>query len=100
MRPAVDPNYTEAAGVQDYLLSRAAIAPMDVRIEAVMYAQNGSLFGIPGSPMNTEPKDTRDAAFTMAANNGLPAGTIRPPAATSNFYPVFCEPYDCRNTLA
>src|SRR5207245_242437 len=76
--PAVDQAFVEVAGVQDYLLSRAAVAPMDVRIEAVMYAQHGSFFVIPGYPLNTDPSDTRDAALRRAQNAvpPYPAGTM------------------------
>ena len=40
------------------LLGRVAILPMDIRIEAVLYAQNKSFFVIPGEWFNTSGLDT------------------------------------------
>lgn len=42
----------------DYLLSRVAAQPSDVRIEALLYAQNGSFFIIPGEWFNPDSEDT------------------------------------------
>ncbi len=53
------------------LIARSAIAPFDIRIEAVIYAENGSFFVIPGQWFNTNPEDTR-AAFEQ---NYTPADT-------------------------
>src|SRR5690606_36193288 len=36
------------ATTNDYVLRRAAITPHDIRIEAAIYAENGSFFVIPG----------------------------------------------------
>lgn len=44
---------------KNVLIARTAITPFDVRIEAVMYAENGSFFVIPGQWFNTNPEDTR-----------------------------------------
>ena len=40
---AVDQNFTQSAGTQDYLFSRAQVVPSDARVEALIYAQNVSL---------------------------------------------------------
>lgn len=53
---------------QNYLLSKFAVTPYDVRIEALCYAQEGSFFIIPGPAFNTNPNDSREA-FTFALNN-------------------------------
>lgn len=99
IRPAVDPNFAQNTPVQPYLFSRAAIEPMDVRIEAVVYAENGSFFVIPGYSLNTDPSDTRDAALRRAQAAGLAQGKMLRPAGISDRYPFYGEPYDCRITI-
>lgn len=42
---------------QDYYVSRVAVLPMDVKIEAILYAQNNSFFIIPGEWFNPDPED-------------------------------------------
>ena len=49
------------AASQPIQVARVAVVPYDVRIEAVMYAENGSFFVIPGNWFNVNPEDTRDA---------------------------------------
>lgn len=51
----------------DYLLARAAMVPADVRIEASVYAEDGSFFVIPGPPFNPNPNDRREV-FEAAVN--------------------------------
>jgi len=53
-----DPTITKV----NYLLSRAAIQPCDITIEALMYAQNGSFFIIPGEWFNPDTNDTNAAS--------------------------------------
>jgi hypothetical protein len=56
---------------KNVLLARTAITPADIRIEAVIYAQNGSFFVIPGQWFNTNPDDLRasfEASYTPADN--------------------------------
>lgn len=55
------------AATADYLLGRAAIVPMDVRIEASIYAEEGSFFVIPGPSYNSNPNDRRDAYLAQVA---------------------------------
>lgn len=50
--------YDRPGSTSDYLLSRLGIAPLDVRVEALMYAQDGSFFIIPGPWLNANPNDT------------------------------------------
>ncbi|NLI01534.1 MAG: hypothetical protein GX446_18815 [Chthonomonadales bacterium] len=97
IRPAVDANFAAQTGTQDYLFSRAAVVPMDVRIEAVMYAQNGSFFVIPGYPFNVDPSDTRDAAVRRHGGSG--SGTMLRPQGTADEFPFYGEPIDCRITI-
>lgn len=44
---------------KNFLAARTAIAPFDVRIEAAMFAEEGSFFVIPGNWFNTNSDDTR-----------------------------------------
>jgi len=105
LRPAaIDPTQAPQPFIyQDpptsYGFDRAAIVPMDVRIEAVIYAQDGSFFVIPGYSLNTDPSDTRDAALRRAQEQGAPPGTMIRPPGTSHFYPFYGEPIDCRITV-
>jgi len=50
-------------GLTPAWISKVAVAPLDVRIEAAMYAMNGSFFIIPGVPFNNDPVDSRAAYF-------------------------------------
>ncbi|MBS1727464.1 MAG: hypothetical protein JST51_12140 [Armatimonadetes bacterium] len=49
---------TQASG--NYLLARAAAVPLDVKIEASIFAEEGSFFVIPGDWYNMDPNDRRD----------------------------------------
>ncbi len=50
---------TQASG--NYQLARAAAVPMDIKIEASVYAEEGSFFVIPGDWFNMNSSDRRDA---------------------------------------
>jgi len=52
-------NAVGGGATKNWLVSRTAVAPFDVRIEACLYAQEGSFFVIPGNWFNTNPLDTR-----------------------------------------
>jgi hypothetical protein len=56
---------TQASG--SYLLSRAAAVPMDIKIEASIFAEEGSFFVIPGDWFNMNVNDRRDAYETRVA---------------------------------
>ncbi|MGE3127407.1 MAG: hypothetical protein AB7F50_03775 [Fimbriimonadaceae bacterium] len=45
--------------LKNFLAARTAIAPFDVRIEAAMFAEEGSFFVIPGHWFNNNVQDTR-----------------------------------------
>jgi hypothetical protein len=97
--PAVDPNFTQTVGSQDYLLGRAAVVPSDVRIEALMYAQEGTFFIIPGVPFNEDTSDTAETAIERAIQLGLPAGSMVRPSGVDHRVPFYREPIDCRITI-
>lgn len=52
----------------DYVLARAAIVPHDIRIEAALFAEEGSFFVIPGPWFNPNPDDRRDNYLSYGAN--------------------------------
>ena len=83
---------------QPLWLSRVAISPLDIRIEAVIYAQEGSFFVIPGEWMNGNPADNR--ADTLAASrrltNPIDAGWRQADNPKESPYPFYGEPADIR----
>ncbi|MBS1706696.1 MAG: hypothetical protein JST40_12550 [Armatimonadetes bacterium] len=56
---------------KNYLLGKVAVSPADVRIEAALFAEEGSFFVIPGPVFNSNSTDTRDNFNTDVAANGL-----------------------------
>jgi hypothetical protein len=64
-------------GTNDYLLGRFAITPHDVRIEASVYAEEGSFFVIPGAWFNPNPNDTYSR--WLEADNNLPTPNLSDP---------------------
>ncbi|MEI6513523.1 MAG: hypothetical protein WCO51_09660 [bacterium] len=57
----LDPAINSPAGKQPYFFSKFAVAPIKIRIDALIYAQTGSFFVIPGSWFNENPEDRKDA---------------------------------------
>jgi hypothetical protein len=51
----------------DYLLGKAAVVPHDIRIEATIFAEEGSFFVIPGQWFNPNPNDRRDAYMGLGS---------------------------------
>jgi hypothetical protein len=99
------PNSAEGYPSDDYLLARAALMPNDVRIEAAIFAEDGSFFVIPGPWFNNNPNDTRKAYDDYrAANGGLDDPAARQAAdrnrldrfGTTPIAPFFGEPVDVR----
>ena len=96
---------------QDVALERAAVLPMDIRIEAVMYAQTGSFFVIPGEWFNTNSDDTLTKFLLsgtrpdvevnggQAASGGSqPAAFLIPPVNLDRF-PMYGQPIDLKITI-
>lgn len=96
----------EAAGVgpfspKNYALARAAVVPHDIRIEAAMYAEEGSFFVIPGPPFNTNSEDTRERFNERVSSGGLASATLD---RLQNFgaypeTPFYNEPLNVRITV-
>lgn len=92
---------TSGSGPLPYLITRAAVVPMDVRIEGVMYAQNGSFFIIPGYPFNSKADDSRDQALRRAPSSSPLGSMVRltNDEGVDKAYPFYNEPIDCRITI-
>ncbi|MBC8135879.1 MAG: hypothetical protein H8F28_08350, partial [Fibrella sp.] len=94
--------FDNAKSKVDYNLSRFGVVPLDVRIEALIYAQEGSFFIIPGPWFNPNPNDTYTQF--LAAGNKRPAEPAVPPATegpslVNPAFPFYNEPLDIRITM-
>ncbi|BDI32968.1 hypothetical protein CCAX7_50190 [Capsulimonas corticalis] len=63
-----------ANNTSQLLLERAAVLPMDIRIEAILYAQNKSFFVIPGQWFNSDGGDTVKNYAVTDARKATPNG--------------------------
>ena len=87
------------ASTNDYMMANAAVVPHDVRIEATIFAEEGSFFVIPGRWFNPNPNDRRD---TYQALGSTPAE--REQARLDAFgafpeMPFYGEPNDVKVTI-
>lgn len=89
-----DPNIFQIALDQstvtrnNYLLGGMAIQPFDIRIEALIYAESGSFFVLPGNWFNPNPSDPAPAPDQRQ-------GHIRPGGYAREF-PFYGDPLDIR----
>lgn len=93
-----------------YKLTRVGAVPLDIRIEAILYAQEGSFFVIPGPWFNPDPNDTY-ASYIALEQDPASAGSTRPklrragenPASSlvevAPRFPFHREPLDIRLTI-
>lgn len=99
--------YDLAGSSGDYVFSRVGVAPLDIRIEALIYAQEGSFFVIPGPWFNPNPNDTYEAYLTrthptdgtQGARDGDNALSVSSTASIDSRYPFHGEPQDIRLTF-
>jgi hypothetical protein len=88
---------------EDYLFSGAMVAPLDIQIQALLYAQERSFFVIPGYSFNQNPNDTRTNYLqSVAALN--PTRPIYDVYEGANFegktvFPFYNEPMDVKITI-
>lgn len=96
--------------LENYLVARASVMPGDVRIEASIYAEQGSFFVIPGQWFNPNPNDRRDSyeariAFFESAAGGSQSPAVAKQSADlerlDNYgafpeMPFYSEPVDVR----
>ncbi|MEP0767193.1 MAG: hypothetical protein HRF45_11710 [Fimbriimonadia bacterium] len=86
-----DARIASRGGNRPYFLSRLAIQPMDVRIEALIYAQSGSFFVIPGPWFNANPNDRRELySNELARLNAF---------GVYADFPFYAEPLDIKVTI-
>ncbi len=105
--------HTTALGneaTNDFLLARAAVIPNDVRIEAAVFAEEGSFFVIPAPWLNNNPNDRRDV-YDNAVKGYVAQGLTQLQAqqranadrldsfGTYPQIPFFGEPPDMRVTI-
>jgi hypothetical protein len=84
----------------DVLLDRIAVLPMDIRIEAVLYAQTRSFFVIPGDWFNGKSNDTIDqfaGGTTRPDLNGIAAKD--PDYTNRSRFPMYGQPIDLKITI-
>ncbi len=90
----------------DYLVGRAALSPHDVKIEAAIYAQEGSFFVIPGPWFNPDVNDRRDdylngaGAYAGAANTAEKDAIRLEQHGSSPGMPFYGEPLDVRIVIS
>ena len=98
---------------QDVALERVAVLPMDIRIEAVLYAQTRSFFVIPGEWFNTNAADNLDSYLVNANANSMAAyfnNQTRPDLEVNNLlfayiqsrsrFPMYGQPVDLKITIS
>jgi hypothetical protein len=104
------PNPLNGQPSNDYLLARASIVPHDVRVDALIYAQEGSFFVIPGYWFNGNANDRRDTYFdrirtlTTQGSNLAQATAIANDERLATFgsnpeAPFYGEPLDIRMVI-
>jgi hypothetical protein len=91
-----DPQVSYLSSNRPYYLSRLAVQPLDVKIMALMYAQRGAFFVIPGPWFNANPNDRREVYDGVASNPEL--WRLQNFGAYPEF-PFYAEPLDIRITV-
>ena len=87
------------AATNSYYLARAALVPQDVRIEAVMYAEEGSFFVIPGQWFNPNPNDTRERYQGLGTTQAERDQARKEMFGSFPEMPFYGEPPDVRVTI-
>lgn len=88
-----------------YRLSRFGVAPLDIRIEALLYAQERSLFIIPGPWFNPDPNDTYaryvlpDPLRSGGGARNYRAGDVLGQSRVNPLFPFHGEPLDIKITF-
>lgn len=86
---------------KNYILSRLASTPTDVRIEAAMFAEEGAFFVIPGPSFNVNSDDTRARFNRDVANTNFDMAQRRrfEQFGAAPETPFYGEPLDARITV-
>ncbi|MEQ1822692.1 MAG: hypothetical protein ABL949_09290 [Fimbriimonadaceae bacterium] len=88
-----------AGATNDTIIRRAAIVPHDIKVEAGIYAQEGSFFVIPGNWFNPNPNDSRAAWLGLGANNAARNAQRLSLYGSMPETPFYGEPLDVRVTI-
>lgn len=83
----------------DTIVTKAAIVPHDIRIEAGIYAEQGSFFTIPGRWFNPNPNDTRQNWTALGATPAARNAQRQALFGNSPQTPFYAEPLDVRVTV-
>ena len=102
-----NPAATSATPDQPFQLERNAILPMDIRIEAVLYAQDKSFFVIPGTSFNSDPSDDLLSYYNQyLAYQNAPGAKVIPTRPgidaldpNQTRFPFFGQPIDLKITI-
>lgn len=92
-------NNIAAGATNDYLLSRFAIVPHNIRIDASIYAEEGSFFVIPGNWFNPQVNDTREAWLASASTDAERNEIRQETFGSSPWTPFYGEPLDVQITI-
>jgi len=106
----IAPSQLNGQPTNDYLLARAAVSPHDIRIEAMLYAEQGAFFVIPGPWFNENANDRRDTyidrliQLRTAGETPTQAKLIADDERLTNFgsrpeTPFYGEPIDVRVSI-
>ncbi len=95
------PSGVISQSAQDVALERVAVLPMDIRIEAVLYAQTRSFFVIPGEWFNTNAADNIAEYLSTGtrpdlATTGLSAADM----VSLSRFPMYGQPVDLKITIS
>lgn len=83
----------------DYMVARAAVVPQDIRIEATLFAEEGSFFVIPGQWFNPNPNDRRDTYQSLGTTqNERDLARLESFGSMPNT-PFYGEPLDVRISI-
>ncbi len=89
-----------SGGSTPYLLGNLLVAPLDIRIEALLYAQERSFFVIPGYTFNPNPNDTREAFVRRGyARTSYTKTDSANDRRAKDLFPFYREPMDVRITI-
>lgn len=83
---------------EDYLFSGAMVAPLDIKIQALLYAQERSFFVIPGYSFNQNPNDTR-TNFAITGTRPIYDAFEGAPSRPKTVFPFYNEPMDVKITI-
>ena len=92
-------NSLAAGATNDYLLARVAIVPHNIRIDASIYAEEGSFFVIPGNWYNPDSTDTRERWNNAGASDSERNQNRLEDLGSTPWTPFYGEPLDVQITV-